>query len=577
VGTTIGINLLVQQVVLLSETPLDAENLVKYILRYDNDNNFIVVTDHDVPGLMNYISDRCKIFFLPAKVRKSEHNRQIPGLGTILEDVKKKLNKYHQKLMLTQKSIGKTYRRFISGTVLARWEQGHILSLDRIIEENSIDYWFCPLGWMTPSYISIPSVLLVNDEYEDAVFHILPREEAAMIKRYIPSSYERADRIITPNAYLRDLLISQYNINNSKIQTIPFRSVDVMPHHDSADIDHLRSEQGITSFCFYPADFQLCSNHFLLLIGFHLFKKKTKDPMKLVLSLSNYHTDLSMLNEFIQRLGLKGEVILLSAVSEDFQFQLLKSSDFVIYPSLSRGFSFSLAGAMSVGAPIAVSDTSSMREVLGDSAIYFDPKKPDSICQCITRFFEDYHLRQSLSRSVIERSRTIGINQSVKQLMDIFADCNPIVDGDIKSVISSSIFQKIEGVYADHWLSTHASISFSNRYKLKKIVLDFHVQDVPELLPLRLIFILNNKVIGQYKVCYPGDHSSEITLKKSKLSRIPIVNELIISSSKAFVPKQLGFSDDNRSLVAQVIGIKGVTEKAEALVFYTAAVKSQTR
>lgn len=50
-----------------------------------------------------------------------------------------------------------------------------------------------------------------------------------------------------------------------------------------------------------------------------------------------------------------------------------------VLPSLYEGFGLSPLQAMACGAPVAVSDISSLPEVVGDAGVYFDPNSVDSI------------------------------------------------------------------------------------------------------------------------------------------------------------------------------------------------------
>ncbi len=54
-----------------------------------------------------------------------------------------------------------------------------------------------------------------------------------------------------------------------------------------------------------------------------------------------------------------------------------------IYPSLFEGFGMPVLEALGFGSPVLCSQTSSLPEVAGDAAIYFDPLQPESIAQAM--------------------------------------------------------------------------------------------------------------------------------------------------------------------------------------------------
>jgi glycosyltransferase involved in cell wall biosynthesis len=67
-----------------------------------------------------------------------------------------------------------------------------------------------------------------------------------------------------------------------------------------------------------------------------------------------------------------------------------------VYPSLYEGFGIPPLEAMSTSCPVIASNTSSIPEICGDAAVYFDPKDPDSICDAIERVAFDTALRADL-------------------------------------------------------------------------------------------------------------------------------------------------------------------------------------
>lgn len=67
-----------------------------------------------------------------------------------------------------------------------------------------------------------------------------------------------------------------------------------------------------------------------------------------------------------------------------------------VFPSLMEGFGLPPLIAMQYGTPVASSNTSCMPEILGDAALYFDPRNTDDIAAKIEELLGDEQLRASL-------------------------------------------------------------------------------------------------------------------------------------------------------------------------------------
>jgi glycosyltransferase involved in cell wall biosynthesis len=95
--------------------------------------------------------------------------------------------------------------------------------------------------------------------------------------------------------------------------------------------------------------------------------------------------------ESFKELGIEGLVHQVSG-DDDMLATFYRHAKVFVYPSLYEGFGIPVLEAMSLGCPVVCSKTSSMPEVAGDAAAYFDPYDIASIQQTL----EDTLLNESL-------------------------------------------------------------------------------------------------------------------------------------------------------------------------------------
>jgi len=83
-------------------------------------------------------------------------------------------------------------------------------------------------------------------------------------------------------------------------------------------------------------------------------------------------------------------------VDEEKKWELLKNADVFVYPSFYEGFGLPVLEAQAVGTPVVASNTSSLPEILGSSALLINPNKPEEIAGAIYKVLKDENLRNEL-------------------------------------------------------------------------------------------------------------------------------------------------------------------------------------
>ena len=82
---------------------------------------------------------------------------------------------------------------------------------------------------------------------------------------------------------------------------------------------------------------------------------------------------------------------------------LYKNALAFIYPSIYEGFGLPPLEAMIRECPVAVSNTSSIPEVVGDAGLYFNPNSIEDISHALSRIIFDDSLRETLISKGQER------------------------------------------------------------------------------------------------------------------------------------------------------------------------------
>lgn len=115
-------------------------------------------------------------------------------------------------------------------------------------------------------------------------------------------------------------------------------------------------------------------------------------------------------------------VKLLGYVPDDCLQYLYSNAVAFIYPSLYEGFGIPPIEAQAMGCPVISSSSTSLPEILGDSALYCDPYDVCDISKKIRYLVSDNDLQESLRKSGAQNISNYSWGRSAKELLGILRE-----------------------------------------------------------------------------------------------------------------------------------------------------------
>ncbi len=116
----------------------------------------------------------------------------------------------------------------------------------------------------------------------------------------------------------------------------------------------------------------------------------------------------------------KNFVIYLNHVSDDERYMVMKKARLFVFPSLYEGFGIPILEAFASGVPVATSNISSMPEVAGEAAVYFNPVRVSEIKSAISKILFDKSLSDRLISQGTARLSLFGWDKCAKETLSVF-------------------------------------------------------------------------------------------------------------------------------------------------------------
>lgn len=107
-------------------------------------------------------------------------------------------------------------------------------------------------------------------------------------------------------------------------------------------------------------------------------------------------------------------------VSDEELSYLYQNAIAFVYPSLYEGFGLPILEAFDNNCPVICSNTSSLPEVGGDAALYFEPTQKKELIDQIMRVINDLDLRNEMIKKGVERTKYFTWENTAKEIYEIY-------------------------------------------------------------------------------------------------------------------------------------------------------------
>ncbi len=102
---------------------------------------------------------------------------------------------------------------------------------------------------------------------------------------------------------------------------------------------------------------------------------------------------------------------------------IYRDAEVFVFPSIYEGFGFPLLEAMAYGVPSIAARSSSLPEIGGDAALYFDPKDARALEAQIEQVLTTPELRRQLAEAGVARAAGFRWDEAAQKTLDVLRRC----------------------------------------------------------------------------------------------------------------------------------------------------------
>ena len=251
------------------------------------------------------------------------------------------------------------------------------------------------------------TVLTVHDTVAELFPDPSSRKPGPLPLRQV--AFDRADHLICISHNTQTDLVRIYNVDPAKVSVIPLASSIVPSSRPPISLPepfflYVGSRWGYKNFLGLARAYRevgLYKTHKLICFGGDeaLTKNETRT---------------------LSELGIPLDRCDVVNGNDDLLSRYYAGAVAVIYPSFYEGFGIPPLEAMGCSCPVLCSNSSSMPEVAGDAAIYFDPHDSSSIADALLKVANSSQERERLIQKGRERSRQFSWDSCARETYAVY-------------------------------------------------------------------------------------------------------------------------------------------------------------
>jgi glycosyltransferase involved in cell wall biosynthesis len=239
----------------------------------------------------------------------------------------------------------------------------------------------------------------------------------------ISQAVKKASRIIAVSEYTKKEIVNYFKIDPSKIEVTYEACSDFK--RTSAKIDQKAFFQKIgirLRYLLYVGNAYPHKNLELLLRAFKDLILEKSDLQLVLVGKMDYFFE--RLKNLANTLKLEEKVIFPGYVSDEELKALYQNAKLYVFPSKIEGFGLPPLEAMAQGLPVVSSSSSSLPEILGKAAYYFNPDKKEEISMAIKKVLADDKLREEMKKSGYDQVKKYNWEKLAHQTLKIYNSLN---------------------------------------------------------------------------------------------------------------------------------------------------------
>lgn len=259
----------------------------------------------------------------------------------------------------------------------------------------------------------------------DLTFIKYPEYIDSVVEKYaklVKQCLQWTDLVITISESSKKDIVEFLGVDHNRIYVTPLASryyPDYISDELATKLQLASSYDFSKPYLLFVSTIEPRKNIISLIEAFNILKTKYKLEHQLVL-IGQKGWRYEQIFAAIEDSHWVSQVHHLNYLSDELVALFYSKADAFVYPSYYEGFGLPVLEAMTLGAPVITSNSSSLPEVAGDAALLVDPNDTTSLADAILKVISDRQFRSQLVQKGKERAKLFSWERTANETLNAY-------------------------------------------------------------------------------------------------------------------------------------------------------------
>jgi glycosyltransferase involved in cell wall biosynthesis len=261
-----------------------------------------------------------------------------------------------------------------------------------------------------------PFVLTIYDMIHEVFPECFPGDNNRMTS-FKKKLYSAASQVIAISEHTKKDIMEIFEVSGEKITVIPLAN-SLICTSEKKNVNE-KAKNFVSGKYILFVGGRVTYKNFMFFIA--SISKLLKKDLGIKVICTGQPFDKSEL-AYLDSMGLSSKVSCLSVNDKDLS-SLYNNAEMFVFPSLYEGFGIPVLEAFACGCPALLSNKTSLPEVGGEAAEYFDPKSAVEIRTTVEKVLYNSAVRKRMVQKGYERLKLFSWDETVRKTGEVYKKC----------------------------------------------------------------------------------------------------------------------------------------------------------